>query len=254
MGMGGAYVAIADDPQCGFLNPAAIRTHKKVGMDLSFSSITHSGPDHFIAAFSNPGNDHGASLAMGAYTQGLAYKNKISYWVPYTGTSFDATATTHLGLVTRFAYVASDIDTIKSGWLTVADVTLLQTFQSLQIGGALERAFGGGRDLIPRRVRAGAAFISPTTNNIIVSYEWRGDETRKSFNFHWSTSHYGIELPIGGYAAIRGGYVAGNEKRYSFGVAGGDPKEGWRIEGGWNLPASSKQKDTRWSVGLSFRS
>jgi hypothetical protein len=253
MGLGGAYVALADDPQCGFLNPAALRTLKKVGMDASFSAITHTGPDHFILAFSNPGNDKGAALAMGAYSQGLAYKNRLSYWVPYMGSSFDLSATTHLGLITRFAYLDSEIDSFKSGWKTVADLTAVQTFQSLRVAGAFERAFGGSAGgLIPRRVRAGGAFVSSTTG-IIISYEWRAEETRHTLNFHWSTSHYGAELPIGDYAAFRVGYVSGDEHRYAFGVSAGDPKDGWRVEGGWNLPATGRRDETRWSVGMAFR-
>jgi hypothetical protein len=116
----------------------------------------------------------------------------------------------------------------------------------------MERLSGGGSTIIvPRRLRVGASFIS-ASSGIILAFEWQGEETHKKFSFMRSSSRYGTEIPIGQYGALRSGYVAAARHRIAMGIAIGTMKEGWRVEGGWELPAAT-HGDTRWVVGLDYR-
>ncbi|HEY3296172.1 MAG TPA: hypothetical protein VGL38_12105 [bacterium] len=251
IGMAGAFVAVADDPTAGFLNPSGLRTLTQVGYDLFYGSVTHAGPDQMGVALSNPGSDKGQAFGMGMWTQGWTEKRQPVYYVPYTGTSLDVTSTTHFGLVMRLPYVSSNIAGVSGGWKTIGDVTFLQTFESFRAGASIERAFGGGSDLVPRRLRVGGAFLSPSSG-VVIAYEWRGNETGKNFNFHYGTSHYGAEVPLGGYGIVRGGYIAGAQHRIALGAAVGNMKAGMRVEGGWELPAT-KHGETRWVLGIGYR-
>jgi hypothetical protein len=251
LGLAGAYVALADDPAAGYLNPGGLRTMKQIGYDLFYGSSTSSGQDQIGVFLSNPGTEQGATVAMGAWAQGWTRSRRIVYFVPYSGTSFDLTSATHLGLVLRTPYVWSHVSGIGSHWETLGDVTLLQSFESLHLGAAMERAVGGGAEFIPRRLRLGGAFLS-SSSGVAVSYEWQGNEGVKSYRFVRSSSHYGAEIPVSRYAIIRGGYVAGPTHRVAFGMTVGNLKAGWRIEGGWELPAA-EHGDTRWVVGMGYR-
>lgn len=251
MGMAGAFVAVADDPEAGFLNPSSLRLLKQVSYDLFYGSTTRTGPDELGVAFVNPGTDRGTALAMGLWTQGWTEHRQPVYSVPYAGTSFDLTSSTHFGLVLRFPYVSSTDSLAHSGWRTIGDFSALQTLESFRLGATMERAFGGSSNLIPRRLRLGAAFLS-ASSGVILAYEWQGDETRKSLKFMRSSSRYGAEIPVGEYAALRGGYIAGAPPHITVGVALGTMAAGWRVEGGWVLPAATHGA-TRWVLGMGYR-
>jgi len=250
LGMGGGFVSVTDGPEAGFLNPSGLRLLKQAGYDVFYGSTSRVGPDQLGFALSNPGGQHGAAFAMGFWSQGWTERRRPTYYVPYTGTSFDLTSSTHLGLVMRFPYVTSTDSAVSSGWRTLGDVSVLQTFESVRVAAAVERAFGGGANIIPRKLRAGSSFLS-ASSGIVVAYEWQGDQTRKSFNFMRSSSHYGAEVPIGKFALIRGGYISGAQHRVAMGVAIGTMSAGWRIEGGWELPAAVRG-ETRWVIGMGY--
>ncbi len=248
--MGGAFIAVADDPVSGLYNPAALRQLKRVGMDFFFNTATTGAPDHLGLAMANPGTDRGSAFAMGIYSQGLLEKRDLLYYVPYTGTSLTLSRTTHLGLVMRFPYRTSRIDGISSHWATLADLSLLQTFRAFRLGAGIERTFGGGGEMVPRRLRAGLAYQS--ASGVTMAYEWQGAETQTRFDFHRSASQCGLEIPVARYALLRAGYQAAATHRYSFGAAVGNIEEGFRVEAAWDLP-TVKNGSTRWSVGMGYR-
>jgi hypothetical protein len=251
LSMGGAYLAVADDPQAGFINPAGLRLLKQVGYELSYDGATSHVPDHYAISLANPGTEHGAAFAMGGWIQGLSEHRRQIYYVPFTGTSWSLTSSTMIGVVTRFPYLKSEVDSIKSRWETLADVTALQTFQAIHLAASVERAFGGGSDIVPRRLRLGAAIVSEA--GIIVSYEYRANETARHFNFHFNNSRIGAEARIGDYVALRGGYVTGDLNRIAAGAAIGLLKQGgWRFEAGWELPTAGHGY-TRWAIGMGYR-
>jgi len=251
IGLGGAYVALADDPAAGYLNPSGLREMSQIGYDLFFGSRTSGGADQLGMFLTNPATERGTAFAMGAWAQGWTRHRQIIYFVPYSGTSFDLTSSTHFGLVLRAPYISSRVSGISSHWETVGDVSFLQTFESLRLGAALERAFGGGEEFIPRRLRCGGAFLS-SSSGVAFTYEWDGDQGVKSFRFVRSSSHYGAEIRLGKFAVVRGGYIAGPTHRVAFGLALGNLKEGWRLDGGWEIPAAEKG-DTHWVVGMGYR-
>jgi hypothetical protein len=251
LSMGGSSVALCDDPQAGFLNPAGLKFIKLIGYDLSYDGATEHFPDHYSLSLENPGTDKGTAFAMGGWIQGASEHRPQVYYVPWSGTCWMITNTTALGVVTRFPYMKSNVDSIKSRWETLADVTFLQTFEALHIGASVERVVGGGADIVPRRLHVGAAIVSDA--GIVVSYEYRADEASHKFKFHFNTSRIGAEARVGEYVAFRAGYVTGAENRLAGGLAFGLLKEGgWRLESGWEWP-TARRGFTRWSIGAGFR-
>jgi hypothetical protein len=249
MGMGGAYVGLADDPMSGIVNSAGLRSLKKMGTDLFFAKSSPNGPDHFCFALANPSTEKGSPVAMGAWSQGLISDDERKFYVPYASVGYTVARFLGLGLVTRFPYVATKVDSEDSHWEAVADVSARLTVSTLQAGAAVERCFGGAK-FVARRLRAGAAFASQ--EGIAISYEWRGLETDKRFDFHYESSHWGAEAPIGKYFALRGGYVRDESARFAAGLAIGILKGGWRVETACEFPASGKGR-TRWAAGLNYR-
>ena len=175
-------------PKPGIYNPAALRRMKRVRRTSS-SDRHQRRPDHLGFALANPGTERGSAFAMGVWTQGLLEKRDLVYYVPYTGTGLRHHASTHLGLVMRFPYRASDISGIASGWATMADVSFLQTLRGFRLGAGVERAFGGAGDMVPRRLRMGLAY--QTESGVTAAYEWQGAETRDRYDFHRAASQFG---------------------------------------------------------------
>ena len=250
LALGGAFVAVADDPQAGIYNPAGIRQMKQVGMDLDFTRSTNRQPDHLGCSLVNPGADHGSAFALGIWTQGLIEKRQLVYYVPYTGTGLDLTRLTHLGLVMRFPYRASTATGISSRWATVADASLLQTLGNLRLGAAVERIVGGASDLVPRTLRVGLAY--KTDSGVTATGQWQGEETRRRYDFHREASSLGVEFPLVRYLLVRAGYKSAETHRYSVGAAVGNIKEGFRLEAAGELPTTGKGV-TVWSVGAGYR-
>ena len=249
MGMGGAYVGLADDPMSGIVNPAGLQSLKKLGTDFFFAKSSPAGPDHLCFALANPSTEKGSPVAMGVWSQGLISDDDRKFYVPYAAMSHNLARFLGLGLVTRFPYVATEVDSEKSRWETVADVSARLTVSTLQAGAVVERCFGGAQ-FVARRLRTGAAFASQ--EGIALSYEWRATETDKRFDFHYESSHWGAEIPVGKYVALRGGYVRDERAHFAAGLAVGILKGGWRVETACDLPASGKGR-TRWAVGLNYR-
>ncbi|MCX6601726.1 MAG: hypothetical protein NT025_09205 [bacterium] len=249
MGMGGAYVGLADDPMSGIVNPAGLRSLKKLGTDFFFAKSSPSGPDHFCFALANPSTEKGSPVAMGVWSQGLISDDDRKFYVPYAALSYELARFLGLGLVTRFPYVATKVDSEKSRWETVADVSARLTVSTIEAGAAVERCFGGAQ-FVARRLRAGAAFASQ--QGIAVSYEWRALETDRRFDFHYESSHWGAELPVGKYVALRGGYAHAERTHFAAGLAVGVLRGGWRVETACEFPASGKGR-TRWAAGLNYR-
>ncbi|MBU0508585.1 hypothetical protein KKH27_07110 [bacterium] len=249
LGLGGALVALADDPQTGIVNPAGVLFLKRIGYDLSFATSTADEPDHFSTTFVNPGTEQGSSLGMGFWTQGLSENRDAVYYVPYTGTAWNPAGIASLGLTTRFPYLKSGVDSVESRWEAIGDLALLKAFGHLRFGATVERTFGGS-SLVPRLLHAGAAFSS---SGITFAYEWRGDETARKFDFHYASSHWGAEIDAGKYASLRAGYISAEFTRLAFGAALGLKPAGWRTQFTWEVPPSGTGP-TRWSVGLAYRS
>lgn len=249
MGMGGAFVGLADDPMSGVVNPAGLASLKKMGTDFFFAKGLGEGLDHSCFAFANPSTEAGSALAFGVWSQGLFTDEQRRFYVPYASVSYALSRSLGLGWITRFPYVATKVDSEKSRWEAVADVSARLTMSTMQAGAAIERCFGGAK-FVARRLRAGAAFVSQ--EGVAVSYEWRAAETGKRFDFHCESSHWGAELPVGKYVALRGGYVRDERTRFAAGVAVGILSGGWRVESACDLPASGKGR-TRWAAGLNYR-
>lgn len=250
LGMGGAFVAVADDPQGGFINPAGIRNVRQLAYDLSFSATAPRGFDHLCVAMANPRTDQGAVFATGFWTQGLLENSSDRYYVPYSGTGWRIAGATDLGLIMRFPYLTSGDDSVKSRWEALADISALQAFGNFRLGAAVERALGGASDMVPRRLRMGAAVTAP--EGYAFSYEWRGNETGRRYDFHYAASHWGAEVKIGNYSIVRGGYINGETSRISFGLAVGTLARGWRTEAAWEVPTAGTGL-TRWVIGLGYR-
>jgi hypothetical protein len=249
MGLGGAYVGLADDPMSGVVNPAGLSALKKMGTDLFFTKSSPDGPDHVCFAFTNPAAETGSPVAMGAWAQGLFTDKQRRFYVPYASVSYAISRAIGLGLVTRFPYVSTKVDSEKSHWEALADASARIEVSTLQVGAAVERCFGGAQ-FVARRLRAGAAFVSQ--QGIAISYEWRGTETDKRFDFHYESSHWGAELPVGKYVALRGGFVREDRAHFTAGMAIGILSGGWRVESACDLPAAGKGL-TRWAAGLSYQ-
>ena len=247
--MAGAYVGLADDPQAGINNPAGLPSLKKMGSDFFYDRNSPHSPDHLCLAFVNPASASGSPIAMGVWSQGIFRNENRTFYVPYAAMSQKITRSAALGLVTRFPYVNSRVDSERSRWEAVADVSARASVSTMHIGVSIERCFGGV-SFIERRLHFGAAFVSQ--EGIAVSYEWRAHETDKRFDFHYQSSHWGTELPVGKYFALRAGYASGEFTRITGGFAVGLMKAGWRVEIGSDLPASGTGQ-TRWAVGLNYR-
>ena len=250
LGMGGAFVAVADDPQAGLLNPAGLREISQIGMDLSFSSATGTTPEQAAVMLVNPSSEAGAAFGAGLLEQGLFDGERVKYYVPNTGVSYQVWGLSRLGLGLRFPYRFSKVDSINSRWETVGDLSMMQSFGNMKIGAQIERMFGGASDIVPRRLRGGVSIGQP--GQYVAAFEWRGTESGSRYNFHWESSHLGAEIAAK-YVALRSGYVWGQERRaVAVGLAFGLLQNGWRFEAGWEMP-TVKHEETRWSVGFGIR-
>lgn len=250
LAMGGAFVAVADDPQGGFLNPGGIRNIKQLAYDLAFAASAPKSADQFCVAMTNPRTDQGAVFATGFWTQGILTNQVQRYYVPYTGTGWRLPTGTDLGVVLRFPYLSSRDDSIKPRWEALADVSAMQAFGNFRVAAAMERGFGGAAGMVPRRLRLGAAIAAP--EGYAFAYEWRGNETDSRMDFHFASAHWGAEVKIGDYSIVRGGLISGADTRLSFGLAVGTLKRGWRTEAAWEVP-TNKTGATRWVIGLGYR-
>jgi hypothetical protein len=248
-GMGEAYVGLADDPMSGIVNPAGLKSLKKLGTDFFFAKSSPAGPDHLCFALANPSTEKGSPVALGVWSQGLISNHERQFYVPYAAVSYAPARFLGVGLVTRFPYVATKVDSEKSRWETVADVSARVTVSTIKAGAAVERCFGGAQ-FVARRLRAGAAFVSQ--EGVAASYEWRAAETDKLFDFHYESAHWGAEIPVGKWVALRGGYVRDERAHFSAGMAVGVLRGGWRVESACEFPASGRGR-TRWAVGLNYR-
>jgi hypothetical protein len=247
IGMGGAYVAVADDPQAGILDAAAIKHLPSMGSDLFYTAATQKGTDHFGVSFVNPGTERGSAFAVGLWTQGVARHRELNYYVPYIGTSWHVFPKTSLGLTSRVPYRHSRTDSLSSRWDIIGDLSLLQVLGPFRAAASIDRALGGTKDFATRELRVGAAYLHP---HFILAYEWRGHEARHKYNFKYFSWHVGSEIVIGKYAALRTGYSAG--QRLAGGVAIGLLNGGWRLEAGGET--STKHRGaTTWAVGLGYR-
>jgi hypothetical protein len=240
--LGGAFVAVADDPQAGFLNPAGIDRQSRLGFDLSLTEATSHGVDQITTAYLNPQSDNNTAFAFGTWSQGLTRPHDHIYYVPYIGTRWRIASTTGVGLVVRSPYRKASHGTDKSQFGAVLDASLMQKAGPLQFGALLERAMGGSMNFVPRNLRAGAAIIP--SSQFLLSYEWRGDQIGSRYNFHYSSSHAGAEL--------RGGFAWEETNRIAFGTGIGMLEHGWQVSAAWEIPAKGKGL-TVWSVGLSYR-
>ncbi|MBI5059472.1 hypothetical protein HZB60_06820 [candidate division KSB1 bacterium] len=250
MAMGGSFVALADDPQAGFLNPAGIGLQTSMGYDLHFTTATQRGTDFMTAAMVNPGTDRGSRFGTGIWAQGLVRQGECKWTVPYAGMAASPAGGLNLGMVFRFPVNSGGNDCPEVSRLAVADVSVLQNFGGYQLGAQIERAVGGAGDLIPRRLRAGTGYRHES--GVAVAYEWRSDPLQQSWKFRHTSSHIGADLEVGNYAALRGGYIWDNVHRVTFGLAIGTLTEGWRVEAGWDAPTAGTGL-TRWSAGLVYR-
>jgi hypothetical protein len=247
LGMGGAFVAVADDPQAGILNAAAIKHVPSMGCDLFDAAATHRGTDHFGISYINPGSARGSVFAMGVWTQGVALHREMTYYVPYIGTSWHVLQATSLGLTSRIPYRHSRVDSVSSRWDLMGDVSLLQVLGPFRAAVSVDRALGGTKEFAARELRIGAAYLHP---HFVLAYEWRGSEAQHKYNFKYSSWHAGSEIIIGKYAALRAGYSA--EHRLAGGIAIGLLNGGWRLESGGEV--STKHRGaTTWAVGLGYR-
>ncbi len=251
MGMGGAFIAVADDPQAGFHNPAGLRYMKAMGSDMSYGTSTNKGEDEIILSYVNPSTESGTAFASGVWTKGLMRPVDNKFYVPFVGTSWAPSGGIQMGMVARAVFKTPEVDSLSKDWTSVADFTVLQSGKNLNIGAAMERVVGGAAGMVPRRLRLGAAYIADS-RNLILAYEWRGDQGARKYTFRYASSHLGMEAFFGNSFSLRGGYIWSDFHRYTFGTAIGMRNGGWRIEGGWSLP-TEKGKETIWSVGMSYR-
>jgi hypothetical protein len=249
MAMGGAFVALADDPQAGFLNSAGIAAQPSMGYDLHFATATQRGTDFSTWAMVNPGTERGSRFGTGMWAQGLMRKNECKWTVPYIGTAASPLSWLNLGLVFRFPVNYGGDSCSISKRLAVVDASFLQNLGGYQLGAQVERAAGGGAGVIARRLRAGVAYRHES--GVAVAYEYRSDPLERTWRFHYASSHVGAELPVGDYAALRGGYIWSVLDRVTFGIAIGTLPAGWRIEAGWDCP-TAKHGQTRWSTGIVY--
>jgi hypothetical protein len=264
LGMGGAFVAVADDPQAGFLNPGGIDKKIQLGYDMSVTAVTDGGLDQIIASYLNPQSENKSAFAFGVWTQGVTRPHDHVFYVPFVGTRWQVTKSSRVGLVLRTPFRKTQHGSDKNIWAPVADLSLMQNLSPLQLGALLERAMGGSMDMIPRRLRVGAAFVP--SKHLLFTYEWQGEQIGSKYNFHYYSSHFGGEVVIGKYIALRGGYawsqppperhdrefrVVQNE-RITFGASVGLLEHGWQIGAAWDVPIGVKGY-TRWSAGISYR-
>jgi hypothetical protein len=250
LGLGGAYVSVADDPQAGFLNPAGLKTISAMAYDQSYGLKTNHGEDEIILSYVNPATESGATFSTGFWSRGLTRPNENKFYVPFIGTSWMPANAIVLGMVTRAVFKTTQVDSLSKDWTTVADISALHRGESLSFGAALERALGGAADMVPRRLRLGGSWM-PDSKRMLICYEWQGDQGMRRFTFRYASSHLGGELFFGNSASIRAGYVWSEFHRYTFGIAFGARDRGWRFEGGWSLPTESGE--TIWSAGMSYR-
>lgn len=249
MGLGGAYVALANDAQAGIVNPACLVSMKQMGSDIFATQPSSGGTDHLCLSFSNPGAASGGAVAVGGWAQGMLASDERIFYVPYVATSWSLNPSLGFGLVSRFPYTQTEIDSENSGWESVFDISGRFQINTLQIGAMVERAVGGA-GIVDRSIRIGGAWVS--NSGISFSYEWRGNETKKRYDFHYESSHWGSEIRIGKYFAFRGGYSRTDQARLSVGSAIGLFNGGWRIETAYDFPASGDGA-SRWAAGMSYR-
>lgn len=250
MAMGGAYVAVADDPQAGLLNPAGLQTLRSIGYDQSYGTATNKGDDELILSYVNPATESGTAFATGFWSKGLTRAEQNRFYVPFIGTSWMPAGGFLLGLVSRGVFKTPVEDTLSKDWTLVADLTALQRGKNLSFGLAMERIVGGAANMVPRRLRLGTAYTADS-GDLIIAYEWRAEQGMKKYSFLFESSHLGAEAYFGDYFSLRGGYVWSEFHRYTLGAAMGMRKRGWRIEGGWSLP--TEKGDTYWTIGMCYR-
>ncbi len=249
-GMGGAYVALADDPQAGFLNPGGISMLTRMVYDGFFSTATQHGTDLMMVGMANPRNDEGSAFGTGFWTQGVLRNEEIRYYVPYAGTGWNPLGIVNTGTVFRFPVRDTKADSVKTKTFAIVDFSLMLRYRSFGIAGLVERLLGGAGDDIPRALRWGVS--SKPVPRLSMCYEWRSENRPKDYEFHRGSSRLGAEVWLGAFTFLRGGYIWADRDRYAFGVSAGASNAGWRLEGGWDLPTSGTG-DTRWSVGLAYR-
>ena len=250
MGMAGAFVAVADDPQASVLNPAGLRNVPQIGHDFTFSTAPGPTPDQLATALANPGTEYGAVFGTAFLAQGLMDDAPVKYYVAQTGLCWTLFGQSTAGVNLRFPYRTSDIDSIPARWEALADLSVLQAFGNMRLGAQIERAFGGASDMVPRRLRTGISVGRP--GEYVLAYEWRGGEGQSKYNFRYESSHLGGEIITEKYVAIRGGYIWSESYFLTAGLAIGMIKQGWRVETGWQFP-TGKSGDTHWSVGIGYR-
>ncbi|MBU1920339.1 hypothetical protein KKG66_05805 [bacterium] len=251
LAMGGAFVAVADDPQAGFLNPAGLQSVRAIGYDMSYGTSTHKGDDELILSYVNPATESGTAFATGFWSKGITRAKDNKFYTPFIGTSWMPAGGFQLGLVTRAVFKTPEVDSLSKDWTMVADLTALQRGKNLSFGMALERIVGGAANMVPRRLRLGTAYTADS-GNLILAYEWRADQGARKYTFLYESSHLGAEAFFGQNFSLRGGYVWSEFHRYTFGTAIGMRERGWRIEGGWSLP-TEKSGETIWTVGMCYR-
>jgi hypothetical protein len=250
LGLGGAYVSVADDPQAGFLNPAGLRTLSGMAYDQSYGTSTHHGEDEIILSYVNPATESGTAFATGFWSRGLTRPDENKFYVPFIGTSWMPASAIILGMVTRAVFKTPQADSLSKDWTTVADISALHRGKNLSFGAALERALGGAANMVPRRLRLGSSWLADS-RNLLIAYEWRGDQGLRRYNFRYTSSHLGCEVFMGKNASLRAGYVWSDFHRYTMGLALGDRNRGLRLEGGWSLPTGDGE--TIWNLGMSYR-
>jgi hypothetical protein len=250
LGLGGAYVSVADDPQAGFLNPAGLQTLSSMAYDQSYGTSTNHGEDEIILSYVNPSTESGTAFASGFWSRGLTRPDKNKFYVPFIGTSWMPASAIILGMTSRAIFKTPQVDSLSKDWTIVADITALYRGKNLSFGAALERALGGAADMVPRRLRLGGSWI-PDSKRMLIAYEWQGDQGVRRYTFRYASSHLGTELFFGDSASLRAGYVWSEFHRYTVGLAIGRRDRGWKFEGGWSLP--TEKGDTIWSAGMSYR-
>lgn len=255
--MGGAYVALADDPHAGYLNPAGVSNSSQVGYDLCFAYIddrsidASKATDFMTAAYLNPSSGNNSSFAMGVWATGFIQKNDYRFLVPYVGTGWQFSGKSQIGLVLRSVIRYTELKDEDTRYAYIGDLSFLQDRGGFRLGALVERAFGGSMGMVPRRLRWGAALVP--SSRLALAFEWRGDETNEKFNFHWNSSHVGGEINIGQYLSLRGGYKWDKDDGIPFmGLTLGTPSGGWRLLAAIDSP-SAPDGITRWSAALAYR-
>ena len=250
LGMGGAFVAVADDPQAGLLNPAGLRFMKQIGTDISRKIGEGSTADQFAAAIANPGTESGAAFCSGVVIQGLTDDKPTKFYMPFVGTCWSPLGGNSLGLTGRFPYRKEESVGGDSRWEAIGDLSVLQSLQQMKFGAQVERMFGGAADTAPRRLRMGASLSRPA--QYAIAFEWRGTGLENNFDFHWDSSHLGGEVLFRNYGALRAGYIWSEKKHVTIGTAIGLMDHGWHVELAWDIPTRDPEQ-SRWSVGIGFR-